>query len=137
MRDSAFGRHDRHDEVDKSLSCHGITSETRHVTILHSRPAQMSMRITLACAYCHSRMADYRHRPVHKCPKLRASAHTRAARINCGWVHSETHATFRTDGHSARMVSRRLPRHNYPRTVYLRPLFNLQLMFQIAINPTQ
>lgn len=35
------------------------------------------------------------------------------------------------------VVGRRLPRHNYPRTVYLRPLFNLQLMFQIAINPRQ
>jgi len=42
-----------------------------------------------------------------------------------------------TGGHSARVVDRRLPRHNYPRTVYLRPLFNLQLMFQIAINPRQ
>lgn len=35
------------------------------------------------------------------------------------------------------VVGRRLPRRNYPRTVYLRPLFNLQLMFQIAINPRQ
>lgn len=34
-----------------------------------------------------------------------------------------------------RLVSRRLPRHNYLDSVYLRPLFNLQLMFQIAINP--
>lgn len=37
--------------------------------------------------------------------------------------------------HSARVVGRRLPRHNYPRTVYLRPPLNPQLMFQIAINP--
>lgn len=58
-------------------------------------------------------------------------------RINCGWVHGETHATFRTGSHSTRVVSRRLPWHNYLYTVYLRPLFNLQLMFQIAINPCQ
>lgn len=73
---------------------------------------------------------------IHIMLKLR-DWRTHPIRINCGWVHGETHATFRTGGHSTRVVNRRLPRHNYPRTVYLRPLFNLQLMFQIAINPCQ
>ncbi|KAL0101417.1 hypothetical protein PUN28_018918 [Cardiocondyla obscurior] len=44
---------------------------------------QMSMRITLARAYCQSRVTG-------------TSAHSRAIRINCGWVHGETHATIRT-----------------------------------------
>lgn len=81
-----------------------------------------SDRLSLWLIHIMLRLRDWRTHPI---------------RINCGWVHGETHATFRTGGHSTRVVSRRLPRHNYPHTVYLRPLFNLQLMFQIAINPCQ
>lgn len=71
-------------------------------------------------------------------PRLRIGAHGCAIRINCGWVHGETHATFGT----LVAIVREWSAGDYcgiitPGTVYLRPLFNLQLMFQIAINPRQ
>lgn len=68
-----------------------------------------------------------------------ARAHGRAIASTCGWVAmvKPMRRSGPGAGHSARVAGRRLPRHNYPRTVYLRPLFNLQLMFQIAINPCQ
>lgn len=66
--------------------------------------------------------------------------HCRSSRIVPSYTleRSEPHgfATFRDwRRRGERLAGRRLPRHNYLSTVYMWPLFNLQLMFQIAINP--
>lgn len=78
-------------------------------------------------------------RLVHKRRSLGVGAHIRArlASTADGCIARPMRRSELAAIVCARVVSRRLPRHNYPSTVYLRPLFNLQLMFQIAINPSQ
>lgn len=128
----------------RSLSCRGIIiDEEGWITIVYDFMSGAS-GADVNAHYIGTRLlpiTDGRLSPrlIHKCRSLgwsRRRTHSRNSQLQLGWVCGETHATYRITGHSARVVSRRLPRHNYPTLVYLRPLFNLQLMFQIAINPT-